>query len=196
MIDRFTHGKDLFMVTNLDQEGIDFIAYWECGGDPNNSEYLHAYEDQGGLSTIGIGIIQYPNGAKVKMGDVITPKQRDDYFAWQVREKVAKVNLYTRDDINQSQLNSLVDFAYNEGTTGLQKSTLLKTLNNDLTDIEIVTNFLAYRFVKGKEDAGLTRRRMGDAYLFFTGKQKFHWTNFRIYSQQTINEVVAAIKTV
>lgn len=181
------------MVTNIDKEGIDFIGYWECGGDPNNAKYLKAYPDSGGLATVGIGIIQYPNGKSVKMGDVITAKERDAYFSFQIKDKVAKVNFYTRDDIDQHQFNVLLDFAYNEGTTALQKSTLLKTLNANLKDKEIVNHFLDYRFCKGKENDGLLRRRMSEAYLFFTGKVKLNWVNYREFSQKTIDEVISAI---
>jgi lysozyme len=127
------------------------------------------------------------------MGDTCTPAQMYEYFEFEIREKVAKVNLLTRDDIHQSQFDAVVDFTYNVGTVALQKSTLLKTLNNKLDDKKIVTNFLAWRYDNGKEIAGLTRRRMSEAYLYFTGQLKYDWLNYKKYSQATINEVLKLI---
>lgn len=182
------------MVTNISKNGIDLIAYYECGGQPNNPKWLSAYLDSGGVWTIGIGTIQYPNGQRVKKGDVITAQQRDEYFQWEIRDKVAKVNLYTRDDITQNQFDSLTSFAYNVGTVALQKSTLLKTLNANHVDKKIVTNFLSWRFDNGKEVSGLIRRRMSEAYFYFTGLLKTDWVNYKVYSQVTVNEVLKAIK--
>lgn len=181
------------MVTNISKNFLDLCLYYECSGDPNNPKWLTAYKDSGGVFTIGGGTIRYPNGNRVKMGDKITKAQMYEYFEYEVREKVAKVNFLTRDDITQQQFDALVDFSYNVGTVGLQKSTLLKTVNDNLTNKEIVKNFLAWRFDNGKEVAGLTRRRMSDAYMYFTGKVKTDWINYRTFSQVTVNEVLKAI---
>ncbi len=190
----FFNLKFYFMITNIDETGIDLCSYYECGGQPEKPKWLSAYLDSGGVWTIGIGTIQYPNGAMVKKGDMITAKERDDYFLFEIRAKISKVIILTRDDINQNQFNAVVDFCYNVGTLALQKSTLLKTLNRNLADKEIVTNFLAWRFDNGKQIPGLTRRRMSEAYLWFSGKLKFDWVNYKIYSQATTDEVLAAIK--
>ena len=182
------------MVTNISKTGIELCAYYECAGNPNDPKWLKAYIDSGGVPTIGIGTIKYPNGTRVKMGDTITKEQMYEYFDFEIREKVAKVNMLTRDDISQPEFDALVDFSYNVGTIGLQKSTLLKTVNANLTNKQIVTNFLAWRFDNGKEVAGLIRRRMSEAYLYFTGKLKYDWINYKKYSQATINEVLNEIK--
>ena len=181
------------MVSNISKAGIDLIGYYECANVPNNPKWLKAYLDSGGVWTIGIGTIRYPNGKAVKAGDTITPEQRDEYLLFELREKVAKVNFLTRDDISQQEFDALVDFSYNVGTIGLQKSTLLKTVNQNLKNKQIVTNFLAWRFDNGKEVAGLTRRRMSDAYMYFTGKLKTDWINYKKYSAVTVNEVLKAI---
>jgi len=181
------------MVTNISKAGVDLLSYYECAGDPTNPKWLRAYLDSGGVWTIGVGTIKYPNGQRVKKGDVITAVQRDEYLLFEIKDKVERVNFLTRDDITQQQFDALVDFSYNVGTVGLQKSTLLKTVNANLTNKEIVKNFLAWRFDNGKEVAGLTRRRMSDAYMYFTGKVKTDWINYRTFSQVTVNEVLKAI---
>ncbi len=182
------------MVTNISKTGIDLCIYFECAGKPDDPKWLKAYIDSGGVPTVGVGTIQYPNGQRVKMGDTITRQQMDEYFEWEMRSKVAKINALTRDDINQNEFDGLCSITYNIGTTGFQKSTLLRTLNNNLTDPAIVKNFLAWRFDNGKEVAGLLRRRMSEAFTYFTGKIKTDWVNYRTYSQATINEVNNAIK--
>lgn len=182
------------MVSNIDKIGIDLIGYFECAGDPTNPKWLHAYLDSGGIWTCGIGTIVYPNGQRVKMGDVITSQQRDEYFVWEIRDKVARVNTMTRDDISQAQFNSLVSLAYNIGTVALQKSSLLALINVNLNTIEIINKFLAWRKDNGKDVPGLIRRRMSEAYHYFTGKLKYDWINYHIYNQATVNEILAEIK--
>lgn len=181
------------MISNISKNGISLCAYYECAGDPTNPKWLKAYLDSGGVWTIGIGTIKYPNGQPVKKGDVITAEQRDEYFLFEIRSKVEKTIFLTRDDINQNQFDALVDFSYNVGTTGLQKSTLLKNVNANLSNKEIVKNFLAWRFDNGKEVGGLTRRRMSDAYMYFTGLLKTDWKEYKKYSDKTIKEVLTAI---
>ncbi len=182
------------MVSNVSQKAIDLCAYYECAGKPDDPKWLHAYLDSGGVATIGIGTIQYPNGQRVKMGDVITKDEMYEYFQFEIRNKVAKVNLLTRDDISQNAFDSLVDFSYNVGTTALQKSTLLKVLNKDLNNKAIVTHFLSWRFDNGQEMAGLTRRRMSEAYLYFSGQLKYDWINYKHYNEETVQEVLSALK--
>ncbi len=187
------------MVSNVDKNFIALASYYECGGQPENPKWLKAYLDSGGVWTIGIGTIQYPNGRPVKQGDQITPQQRDEYFLFEVRNKVERVNFYTRDDINQNQFNALVDLAYNIGTAALQKSTLLGVLNSNPNDPLLITKFLQWRYDNGNEISGLLRRRMSDAYHYFTGELKYDWVNYSVRAKdysinKAINEVKAAVK--
>ena len=187
------------MVSNVDKNFVALAGYYECAGQPENPKWLNAYLDSGGVWTIGIGTIQYPNGQRVKKGDTITPQQRDEYFLYEVRNKVERVNFFTRDDISQQQFNAVVDLAYNIDTSALQKSTLLKVLNNNLTDAALINKFLGWRYDNGKEISGLLRRRMSDAYHYFTGKLKYDWINYKVNSptyniSKALTEVTAEIK--
>jgi lysozyme len=181
------------MTTSIGDQGIKLAQYYECAGDPENTKWLKAYLDSGGVWTIGIGTIQYPNGVKVKKGDTITNKQMYDYFKFEIQAKIERVIVLTRDDISQDQFDALVDFSYNVGTVALQKSTLLKTLNNKLTDLQIVDNFFSWRFDNGKEVGGLLRRRMSEVLLYFTGRLKFDWVNYKKLSAATKTEVIKEI---
>ena len=183
------------MISNVDKNFVALCGYWECAGEPENPKWLKAYLDSGGVWTIGIGTIRYPNGKAVKKGDVITAQEKDEYFLHEVRAKVDKVNFFTRDDINQHQFNATVDLAYNIGTTALQKSSLLEMLNKDLNSHLLVDKFLQWRFDNGKMIPGLLRRRMSDAYHYFTGQLKYDWKNYRTFTAATVNEVKEAIKS-
>ena len=182
------------MVTNIDKTGLEVTFHFECSGKPQDKKWLSAYLDSGGVWTIGVGTIRYPNGKAVKKGDVITPEQVTEYFLYEIRSKVERVNFYTRDDISQANFNALVDLSYNIGTTALQTSTLLKIVNADPKNPLIVNRFCDWRFDNGKEEKGLLRRRMSDAYMYFTGLVKTNWVNYETLSPKTISEILAAIK--
>ncbi len=101
---------------------IDFIKNWE-------GLYLYAYDDSLGIWTIGYGTIKYPNGVRVKKGDVCTIDDAIEWLKYEVQEKAKAVNdLIEGAVINQSQFDALVSFAYNLGIGGLKMSTLLKKL--------------------------------------------------------------------
>jgi lysozyme len=179
------------MITQISDNCTKIVEYYETGNKLN--KFLKAYLDTGGVPTIGIGTIRYPNGQRVKLGDQITTAQAYEYFKWEMNGKVQRVNLMTRDDISQSQFDALVSLCYNIGTTGLQRSTLLKVINANPKNPNIVKHFLSWRFDNGKEISGLLRRRMSEAYLYFTGKLHFNWLNFKSYSVSSISEVNLAI---
>lgn len=179
------------MVTQISEKCIKLVEYYETGN--NLNKYLKAYLDSGGVPTIGIGTIRYPNGQRVKMGDRINVAQAYEYFRWEMNGKTARVNSMTRDDISQNQLDALVSICYNIGTTGLQKSQLLKAINQNPNNISIATHFLSWRFVQGKMTAGLLRRRMSEAYLYFTGNLFHNWVNYKTYSAATVSELKSKI---
>jgi lysozyme len=181
------------MVTTISKDCSDIKLHFECSG--NVAKYLKAYKDGGGVWTIGIGTIQYPNGQRVKQGDVITLEQAYSYCHYDATNRTNKVNVMTRDDINQNQLDSLVSICYNIGSEGLRTSKLLKLVNANLNDLNIVNRFCDWRWDNGKFIPGLLRRRMAEAYLFFTGKLKFNWVNYKTNNPAAAAaEVRAAIK--
>lgn len=184
------------MITDISKDCIATTAHFECGGKPDDQRYLKSYLDSGGIWTIGIGTTHYPNGQNVKKGDIITPENRDAYYKYDMRYIISRVIALTRDDINQHQFDALCDLAYNIGPDkrGLQTSTLLKLLNKNLIDPQLVRRFLDWRYDNGKEIDGLLRRRMSNAYLYFTGELKFNWINFDTLNDECIKELNEAIR--
>ncbi len=107
----------------IDQNGINMIKGFE-------GLKLTAYQDVAGVWTIGWGSTQYANGSRVKQGDKLVNREcADDLFERTLKPYEDAVNAFVKEPLTQGQYNALVDFAYNEGTGALERSTLLKELN-------------------------------------------------------------------
>ena len=124
---------------------------------------LEAYPDPGtGAEPITIGV---GHTGGVKLGDVITQEQADEYLVSDVSHAANAVNQMVSGKITQHQFDALVSFAFNLGTGNLRNSTLLKKLNKD--DFENAANeFLKWDMASGHQMAGLTRRREAERTLF------------------------------
>jgi len=128
---------------------------------------LKAYLDPIGIPTIGYGSIRHPNGDRVRMGDKITLQQAGEYLAHEVKEFADMVSMLAP-NINQSQFDALVSFAFNLGSGNLRASTLLKKVRNNPADPTIRQEFLKWNRAGGQVLRGLTRRRKAEADLYFS----------------------------
>ncbi len=138
--------------------GIDLISSFE-------DTKLKAYDDSIGVWTIGIGTTVYPNGVKVKKGDVCTLEQAKSYFANDLKRFEKTVNDSVKVDLTQNQFDALVSLTYNIGSTAFKNSTLLKKLNaKDFTGA--ADQFLVWNKGGGKIMKGLVRRREAERALF------------------------------
>lgn len=162
----------------LDQKGREFIQ-------ANEGLRLNAYLDGGGVPTIGYGTTIYPTSIKVKIGDICTKEQANEYFIHDLKKFEACVSLWTTQAINidgslfypeltQNKFNALVSLTYNIGTNAYVNSTLRTVVNssdrNNRSLIEI--NFLSWNKIrtKGKltPSDGLTNRRKKEVELYFS----------------------------
>ncbi len=136
-------------------EGLELKAYVDpaTGGEP---------------ITIGYGTTYYPNGVKVKLGDIITADQATEYLQHDVEKFATKVKKLITSTVNDNQFGAITSFAYNVGTGNLAKSTLLKKVNANPADKLIVDEFMKWNKAAGKIMNGLTRRRAAEAKLYFT----------------------------
>lgn len=138
--------------------GINLISSFE-------DTKLKAYDDGVGVWTIGIGTTIYPNGLKVKKGDVCTLEQAKSYFAHDLKSFEKTVNDSVKVDLTQNQFDALVSLTYNIGSTAFKNSTLLKKLNakdfNGAAD-----QFKVWNIGGGKVLKGLVRRREAERALF------------------------------
>ena len=122
-----------------------------------------------GVPTIGYGTTLYPNHMHVSMHD--RPINEAEALSilkyWIDRTYGQAVDRYVQKDITQNQYDALVSFAYNLGIGALQKSTLLKRVNQGKNK-RASNEFLKWDHANGKKLAGLTRRRKAERTLYLT----------------------------
>lgn len=121
---------------------------------------LSAYLDSIGKPTIGYG---HTRG--VKMGDVITQAQAEQFLHDDIQNAVNDVNRLLRTQVSQNQFDALVDFDYNVGGVNFANSTLLKLVNTNQFD-KAALEFDKWNKAGGNILSGLTRRRDAEEDLF------------------------------
>jgi lysozyme len=142
----------------VSQQGIDLIKQFE-------GLRLKAYQDSVGVWTIGYGTTMYPDGTRVKKGDVITIQQADEYLTKDVQRRAAAVGTI---HVNQNQFDAIISFCYNLGLGAWAKSTLRKKIIQDRNDPTIRDEFMKWVNAGGKKLPGLVKRRKQEADLYFS----------------------------
>lgn len=127
---------------------------------------LKAYKCPAGLWTISWGLTFYPDGTKVKEGDVITQQQAEDYFNAVVDDFAKKVDALIKSNVSENNFSALVSFAYNVGMGNFQRSTLLRKVNANPKDTTIRAEFMKWTRANGEVLKGLVRRREAEAKLY------------------------------
>lgn len=123
---------------------------------------LTAYQDVGGIYTIGYGSTR-----DVKPGMVITQQEADLRLVEDLIPAENAVDKFVKVPLNNNQYAALVAFVFNVGTGNFKTSTLLKKLN--AKDYKgAADQFLRWNKVKGQIIKGLTRRREAERELFLT----------------------------
>lgn len=142
-------------ITELDDAGVKLIAEFEgCE--------LKPYLDTAGVPTIGIGMTYYPEtGKRVTLKDKPLESIAETYRQFKLMAKHYCMAVYsvTRDDITQNQFNALVSLTYNIGDAGFRRSTVLKLVNEGISDERLKNAFLMWNKAGGKINEGLIERR-------------------------------------
>ena len=148
------------MGLNISKVGIDLIKSFEgCS--------LKAYLCPANVWTIGWGTTGDIDGVKIGPGMTITQNKADSIFINKLKAFEDAVNKYVTYKLNQNQYDALVSFAYNCGAGALQKSDLLKHLNQG--NVTAAANqFDLWTRGGGVVLAGLVRRRAAEKKLFLT----------------------------
>lgn len=120
---------------------------------------LTAYQDSGGVWTIGYG------HGYVHQGMVITADQAEQLLRNDLYKFQLSVNDLVNVDVTQGQFNALVDFAFNCGSGNLQGSTLLSDVNAGNFDAASL-QFIRWNHSGGVVVAGLTKRRNAETAMF------------------------------
>lgn len=144
---------------NISQKGVDFIAQYEGFVD-------HAYKPVQAEEHWTIGYGHY--GPDVKPGQRITKSAALKLLKKDLDKFDNGVSNLVKVDLNQSQFDALVSFAYNVGLGGLGGSTLLKKVNSK--DFKGASGEFG-KWVNGASGRleGLVRRRRDEAEMFLSG---------------------------
>ena len=111
--------------STLYASALNFIKIKEGG------LYLKAYQDSGGVWTIGWGsTYDFDKQRKVLPGDTITQAQAQKWLEMETSQNASDIKKLVTVPLNNNQLNSLISFVYNVGINGFKSSTLLKILNH------------------------------------------------------------------
>lgn len=120
---------------------------------------LKAYQDTGGIWTIGFG---HTNG--VKPNQVITKEVAEQLFELDSKFAEDCVNKYAL-PCTQGQFDALVDFVFNVGPSQFLNSTLLKYHKAGEYD-KAAAEFPKWKYDNGKVEPGLVKRRAKEQALY------------------------------
>lgn len=148
---------------DISQRGIDFIVSFEGKKtllpDGRYKSYLDTLAKPP-VWTIWAGLTKGVNGSTCW-----TEEQCEAQFAKELAIYEDAVEKYVKVPLNQNQFDSLVSFVYNCGPGALQKSTLLKLLNQGKYE-QVPAQLMRWNKAGGRIWPGLTRRRAAEGALF------------------------------
>jgi lysozyme len=121
---------------------------------------LTAYQDQGGVWTIGYG-----HTINVHEGDTCTQEQADAWLLEDLQEATNWVEAVVEIALNPNPFSALISFEFNTG--GLSGSTMLKFINEGNLQAA-AAQFGNWVYVNGQVSPGLVRRRAAEKALFLT----------------------------
>ena len=123
-----------------------------------------AYLCPANVWTIGYGTTRV-NGKPVTSGMTCTEQQAEEYLKNDLQVFAKAVNRLVKVPLTDNQISALLSFTYNLGVGALEKSTLLKKLNEGSYWVA-QAEFLKWIRAGGKILPGLVRRRGEEAELF------------------------------
>lgn len=120
---------------------------------------LKAYQDSGGVLTIGYG------HTPAVMGQELTQEAADTLLEQDAGKASDAVNRLVKTPLTQNEHDALTDFVFNLGAGAFADSTLLRRLNYGDKD-GAAEELLRWVRCKGKVLAGLVVRRKAEQALF------------------------------
>ena len=137
----------------ISEEGIALIKKFEgCK--------LEAY-----LDAVDVPTIAYGRTKDVKIGDICTQQQAEDWLEEELVEYAGYVEKAVTVPLEQNQFDALVSWTYNLGPASLNRSTALKLLNMSEYD-GVPAQLKRWNKAGGKVLDGLVRRREAEAEMF------------------------------
>lgn len=143
----------------MSKEAVDILKFYE-------GLKLKAYQDTGGVWTIGYGHTSAAGGMKVYAGLTITHAQAEQLLKDDlVRMTYPVIKRLVKVDLTQGQFDALCSFIYNLGEGQVKTSTLLKLLNaKDYKGAS--SQFDRWIYDNGVKLNGLIVRRAAERKLF------------------------------
>ncbi|MEM9903460.1 MAG: D-Ala-D-Ala carboxypeptidase family metallohydrolase [Cyanobacteria bacterium P01_D01_bin.44] len=168
---------DDLLLGAIPRVGIELIKEFEGYAQALPDGRAKAYADPlrgWEVPTIGYGTTRYPNGVKVRQGDVITKRQAEDYLIHHVektcRGPLEKIPTWGRMNVNQR--GAMYSFAYNLGS-GFYRGNNFESITRVCDSPDrwkdhrwIAAQFVKYRNPGTSVEEGLRRRRLAEADLF------------------------------
>jgi len=131
--------------------------------------YLKAYQDSGGVWTIGYGsTYDFDKQRKVQQGDIITAEQAQRWLQITTSKDAAEIKNLVKVPLNNNELNSLISFTYNVGLGAFKASSLLRLLNSGADKKIVADQFDRWVFDNGVKVKGLISRRNAEKKLFLS----------------------------
>jgi GH24 family phage-related lysozyme (muramidase) len=163
--------------SQIPSAGVELIKEFEGYARALPDGRAEAYPDPihgWAVPTIGYGTTTYPDGRKVRQGDVITRAQAEEYLIDHIEHscRAQMERIPTWGQMNDNQRGAIYSFAYNlgagfYGAPGFTSITLVCDSPQRWDDKPWVTEqFVKYRNPGTAAEAGLRRRREAEADLF------------------------------
>ena len=149
------------MTRQISQHGLAKLKQWE-------GLKTKAYQDTGGVWTIGYGHTAAAGEPKPKAGMVITAPDAERILLKDLTQYEAAVESLVKVKLNDNQFAALVSFVYNIPLASFKKSKLLKKLNAGNYDA-VPTELMKWVNVNHKKNQGLVNRRQAEGYLWMEG---------------------------
>ena len=131
--------------------------------------YLKAYQDSGGVWTIGWGsTFDFDKQRKVLPGDTITQAQAQKWLEMETSQNATDIKKLVTVPLNNNQLNSLISLIYNIGIGAFKRSTMLKLLNAGANKQTVANEFDKWVYDNGVKVQGLINRRIAEKNLFLS----------------------------
>lgn len=121
---------------------------------------LEAYQDGAGIWTIGYG-----HTMNVHKGDTISQERAEMLLEADLAEAESAVSRLVKVPLTDNQFAALVCFTFNEGEGSLERSTMLRKLNEGGYGL-VPACLKSWVFAGGKVQPGLVKRRAMEAELW------------------------------
>lgn len=139
----------------ISNKGINLIKKYE------------GFRSKAYLCPARIWTIGYGHTSGVKSGDVITEAQGEEYLRADLKEAENVINSHNL-ELKQNQFDALVSFVFNLGPGNFNRSTLLKLIKGNKSDVRIKAEFRKWVYGGGEVLNGLVKRRKEEAELYFS----------------------------